>query len=225
MVSSDCSPCSVTACGQQTPRTAIRRSGQGRSALRTDQPLRVFGIPVKQDKIHHSALRSFGTPALNPRHLSFSRDALLQLYTTAPPAAAAVNAVRRLGLRAVCCLRRLHGNGRIGRPSSSADTTAFVSCYRGCRSGRYRPPSVPKSSSPSPSHAGSDRHSKHRECNMNFGSLNVRALANKVDHLLEVRCDHNIHSDARFYRKKSKSKIEHWENGIAIFYIAVFAKM
>ena len=27
---------------------------------------------------------------------------------------------------------------------------------------------------------------------MNFGSLNVRALANKVDHLLEVRYDHNI---------------------------------
>ena len=127
-----------------------------------------------------------------PRHLLFSRDALLQLYTTAPPAAAVADAVREHGLRAVCCLRRLHGNGRIGRPSSIADTTVFVSCYRGCRSGCYRRPPILKSSTLSPSPAGSYRHNKRRECSMNFGSLNIRSLANKVDHLLEVRFAHNI---------------------------------
>ena len=130
--------------------------------------------------------------------LAYSRDELLQLYSTAPPTAAVVACIRPLGLRAVCCMRRCLQSGlRITRPSFTTRDSVFICRYRGCRSGRFRPPPSPQpllsTLPPSPpSRACSDRHSRPQGKLLNFGCLNIRSLQDKVDDLLDVRGEHGI---------------------------------
>ena len=63
------------------------------------------------------------------------------------------------------------------------DDQLFVGRYRYCRSGRYRPPpSLPRPP---------DRHSKPNGRNLNFAFVNIRALSNKLDSLIDICHDHN----------------------------------
>jgi len=114
-----------------------------------------------------------------PKLVSFSRAKLLQLYSVAPPTAAVVDIVRRFRQRAVCCLRCFHGNARINRPTNRYDNTVFVSCYRGRRSGRYRPPPTPLLPPPRV-RVRRDRHTVPQGQRARFGSLNIASARSMI---------------------------------------------
>ena len=92
-----------------------------------------------------------------------------------------------------CCLQN---SLRITQPSGTRDSV-FICRYRGCHSGRSRPPppSQPllRTSPPSPPpRMCADRHSRPQEKLLNFGCLNIRSLHDKVDDLLDVCGEHDI---------------------------------
>ena len=127
--------------------------------------------------------------------LQYSRLDLLQQYHTTRPSPAVIDSVRHLGLQATCGLRTVRGGVNQLTPRSlRGSDQLFVGCYRGCRSGRYRPP--PPSSGQVQSNetlrSHVDRHHQPSGKQLNVGFINIRALNNKLDLLLDVCRDNSI---------------------------------